>query len=71
MGFRNYVGRTLLLLALALAVGIAVALMSGDERARTVQPNTSSIEHRLAQRGAAFAPDRPAPFLRPARAALA
>ena len=33
MGFRNYLGRTLLLLA----VGIAVAIMGGDERARTGQ----------------------------------
>ena len=37
MGFRNYSGRTLLLLAIALAVGIAVAIMGGDERARTGQ----------------------------------
>lgn len=34
MGFRNYLGRTMLVLALALAVGIAVALMSADERPR-------------------------------------
>jgi hypothetical protein len=37
MGFRNYLGRTLLLLVIALAVGIAVAIMGGDERARTGQ----------------------------------
>jgi hypothetical protein len=37
MGVRNYLGRMLLLLAIALAVGIAVAIMGGDERARTGQ----------------------------------
>ena len=42
MGFRNYVGRTLLLLALALAVGLAVAITSGDERARMIR-GTSSL----------------------------
>ncbi|MGH8543772.1 MAG: hypothetical protein ACREX3_09115 [Gammaproteobacteria bacterium] len=53
MGSRNYVGRTLLLLALALAVGIAVALMSGEERARTVEGRHSLvIEHQTAQRRA-------------------
>ena len=40
MGFRNYVGRTLLLLALA--VGLAVAITSGDERARMIR-GTSSL----------------------------
>jgi hypothetical protein len=37
MGFRNYLGRTLLLLGLALAVALTVAVMGGDERARTGQ----------------------------------
>jgi hypothetical protein len=46
MRFRNYVARTLLLFGLALLVGIAVALMSGDERARTVRGSTpTAIEH--------------------------
>jgi hypothetical protein len=40
MGYRNYVARTLILLALALAVGLAVAVTSGDERARTVKHNS-------------------------------
>ena len=37
MGFRNYLGRTLLVLVLALAVGVAVAITSGDEQARKRQ----------------------------------
>jgi hypothetical protein len=46
MGVRNYLGRTLLLLVLALAVGIAVAIMGGEERARTVdRGGLSTIEH--------------------------
>jgi hypothetical protein len=48
MGFRNYVARTLVLLALALAVGIAVAITSGEERARTVKHNSwSAIQHQI------------------------
>jgi len=46
MGLRNYLGRTLLLLVLALAVGIAVAIVGGEERARTVERGgLSTIEH--------------------------
>jgi hypothetical protein len=42
MGLRHYLGRTVLLLALALAVGI----MGGEERARTVERGgVSAIEH--------------------------
>jgi len=46
MGLRNYLGRTLLLLVLALAVGIVVAIMGGEERARTVERGgASTMEH--------------------------
>jgi xanthine/uracil permease len=49
MGSRNYLARTLVLLALALAVGIAVAVTSGDERAHTVKHNSwFAIAHRIA-----------------------
>jgi hypothetical protein len=50
MGFRNYLGRTLLVLSLALAVGIAVALMSADERTRTGHGSAPAIEPQTAQR---------------------
>jgi hypothetical protein len=46
MGVRNYLGRTLLLLAIALAVGIAVAIMGGDERARTGQSGSAPVIER-------------------------
>jgi hypothetical protein len=46
MGFRNYLGRTLLLLGLALAVALAVAIMGGDERARTGQSGGGSAIER-------------------------
>jgi hypothetical protein len=45
MGLRNYLGRAVLMLALALAVGIVVAIMGGEERARTVERGLSTIEH--------------------------
>lgn len=49
MGLRNYLARTVLLLALALAVGIAVGIMGGEERARTVERGgLSTIEHQSA-----------------------
>jgi hypothetical protein len=48
MGSRNYLARTLILLALALAVGIAVAVTGGEERARTVKHNSwSAITHQI------------------------
>lgn len=50
MGFRNSLGRTLLVLALALAVGIAVALMSADERTRTGHGSAPANEPRTVQR---------------------
>ena len=38
MGFKNHIGKTVLLLVLALGVGIAVAVLSGGgERTRAVQ----------------------------------
>jgi hypothetical protein len=53
MGFRNYLGRTLLMLAIALAVGIAVAIMGGDERARTGQGGSApAIERPIGPRAA-------------------
>jgi hypothetical protein len=46
MGSRNYLARTLILLALALAVGLAVAVTSGDDRARTVKHNSwFTVQH--------------------------
>ena len=51
MGFRNYLSRTLILLALALAVAITVALMSADERAGTGHGGAApASEHQTAQR---------------------
>jgi hypothetical protein len=53
MGFRNYLGRTVLLLAIALAVGIAVAIMGGDDRARTGQSGSApAIERPIGPRAA-------------------
>jgi hypothetical protein len=50
MGFRNCLGRTLLVLALALAVGIAVALMGAAERTRTGHDGAPANEFQTAQR---------------------
>ena len=43
MGFRNHIFRTVLLLALALGVGLAVAILSGGERTRTVHGNSLPV----------------------------
>jgi hypothetical protein len=57
MGFKNHIGKTVLLLVLALGVGIAVAVLSGGERTRAVQDGGLPVidartDQHLAEHGA-------------------
>ena len=51
MGFRNHISRAVFLLILALGVGIAVAILSGRDRVRTLQGRSLPvIEHQTDER---------------------